>query len=224
MKTGGFKQQLFEQFAIVGKALSNANRLELLEFLAQGERSVEPLAKLANLSMANASQHLQVLRQAGLVTARKKGQHVFYSLAGDSVVSLLTMLRSIAEKNLAEVNRLINTYLGVKDDLEPVSAQELLKRAGDGLVTVLDVRPKEEYEAGHIPGAINVALRDLENYVKQINADNEVVAYCRGPYCVLAFEAVEKLREKGVKAKRLEYGMPEWKAAGLPVDAEGEEE
>lgn len=218
MKTGSFKDKLFGQFAVVGKALSNANRLELLELLAQGERSVEPLAKAAGLSMANASQHLQILRQAGLVTARKKGQHVFYNITGDNVVALFELLRKIAEENLAEVDRLIQSYLKVKDDLEPVSADELLKRAGDGLVTVLDVRPEEEYAAGRLPGAVNVPLKELEKYMDKLERDREIIAYCRGPYCVLAFEAVEKLRKKGFKARRLEYGMPEWKKEGRPVE------
>lgn len=213
-----FKQELFAQFARVGKALSNGNRLELLEFLAQGERSVESLATAARLSVANTSQHLQQLRQVGLVMARKEGQHVLYRLAGDDIVSLVSCLRRVAENHLAEVNRLVDSYLSVKDGLEPLPAEELLTRARDGLVTVLDVRPPEEYAAGHLPGAINIPLADLEKHLEQLSPDHEVVAYCRGPYCVLAYEAVARLRKKGYQARRLKDGYPEWKEAGFPVE------
>lgn len=219
MSTGThFKQDLFAQFARVGKALSSANRLELLEFLAQGERSVEALAKVAGLSVANTSQHLQQLRQTGLVLARKEGQHVLYRLSGDDIISLVECLRRVAENHLAEVNRLVDSYLSVKDSLEPIPAQELLTRARDGLVTVLDVRPPEEYAAGHLPGAINVPLSDLEKHLATLPKDNEVVAYCRGPYCVLAYEAVARLRARGYAARRLESGFPEWKKAGFEVE------
>lgn len=215
-----FKQDLFAQFARVGKALSNGNRLEMLEFLAQGERSVESLATVAGLTVANTSQHLQQLRQIGLVTARKEGQHVLYRLAGDDIVSLIGCLRRVAENHLAEVNRLVDSYLMVKDSLEPVPAEELLTRARDGLVTVLDVRPPEEYAAGHLPGALNIPLVDLEKHLAELSPDNEVVAYCRGPYCVLAYEAVARLRKKGYHARRLQDGFPEWKQAGLPIEGE----
>ena len=215
---GGFKQKLFDQFALVGKALGNGNRLELLEFLAQGERSVETLSRLANLSIANASQHLRTLRQAGLVSAVKRGQHVFYSLKDEAIVELLGLVRSISEKNLAEVDRLVQTYLKVKDDLEPVPADELLERVKQGLVIVLDVRPPEEFASGHVPGAVNVPLKKLEERLDLLKQKKEVIAYCRGPYCVLAFDAVAKLREKGFSARRLEDGFPEWKKAGLPVE------
>jgi len=214
-----FKHDLFTQFARVGKALSNANRLELLEFLAQGERPVEQLAKVAGLSVANTSQHLQQLRQAGLVDCRKLGQQVIYRLSGDDVVALLDALRQVAEQHLAEVDRLIETYLTVKDQLEPVPATELLERARQGLVTVLDVRPPEEYAAGHVPGAINVPLGELESHLQRLDPEQEIVAYCRGPHCVLAFDAVARLRAKGLTARRLEDGFPEWKAQGLPVEA-----
>ncbi len=220
MSTGNFKHDLFSQFARTGKALSNANRLELLEFLAQGERSVEALAKASRLTVANTSQHLQQLRQAGLVSTRKQGQSVYYRLAGDEVMRLLNALRSVAEQHLAEVDRLVKSYLTVKDDLEPVPAAELLARARKGLVTVLDVRPPEEYAAGHLPGAINIPLAELEKNLDQLQPGQEVVAYCRGPYCVLAYEAVAKLRAKGLKARRLQDGYPEWKLAGLPVEDE----
>ncbi len=218
MSTMNVKHRLFAQLAIVGKALSNGNRLELLEFLAQGERHVEALAGLSGLSVANTSQHLQRLVRAGLVTSRKQGQNVFYRLADDMVVEILAAMRRIAETNLAEVERLIARYLTSKDGLEAVPAGELLARIRSGAVTVLDVRPSEEYSAGHLPGAINIPLKEIEERIGQLPAGREVVAYCRGPYCVLAFEAVAKLREKGIAARRFEAGFPEWKQAGLPVE------
>ncbi|MBF0257146.1 MAG: metalloregulator ArsR/SmtB family transcription factor [Gammaproteobacteria bacterium] len=216
MSTDNFKRDLFDQFARLGKALSNGHRLEILEFLAQCDYNVDSLARLTGLSLANTSQHLQQLRQAGLVRGRKEGLHVFYQLADPEVIELMSVQRRVAERNLAEVDRLVNSYLRVKDDLEPIPAEELLQRARDGLVTVLDVRPPEEYAAGHLPGAINISLADLEQL--QLNPDAEIVAYCRGPYCVLAYSAVEKLRQRGLKARRLADGYPEWKDAGLPVE------
>jgi len=220
MSSQNFKHELFTQFARVAKAFSNANRLELLEFLAQGERSVEALANAANLTVGNTSQHLQQLRQAGLVTSRKDGQHVYYQLADDEVIALLGALRRVAERHIAEVDRLVDTYLTVKDSLEPVHAGDLLERAKKGLVTVLDVRPPEEYAAGHLPGAVNIPLGELQRQLDRLLKDQEIVAYCRGPYCVLAYEAVAQLRAKGFKARRLENGYPEWKAGGLPVEKE----
>ena len=214
----GFKQALFAQFARVGKALASANRLELLEFLAQGERSVDALARVSGLSVANTSQHLQQLRQAGLVTARKEGVTVYYSLSDKDVVALVDKLRDVAERHLAEVEQLVSRYLTVKDDLEPVPARELLKRARQGLVTVIDVRPEEEYAAGHLPGAVNIPLASLEKQLRDFDREKEVVAYCRGPHCVLAFEAVARLRAKGFEARRLQDGFPEWELAGLPVE------
>ena len=217
-----FKQQLFTQFARVGKALSNGHRLELLEFLAQGERSVEQLSKVAGLSVANTSQHLQQLRLAGLVSSRKQGLKVFYRISGNDVIHLLDALREVAERHVSDVRLLVDTYLTVKDKLEPLPREELLKRARDGLVTVLDVRPAEEFDAGHIPGAVNIPLQELEQRLKELtttSADNhEIIAYCRGPHCILAFDAVEKLREKGLNARRMEDGYPEWLIAGLPVE------
>ncbi|NOR52226.1 MAG: metalloregulator ArsR/SmtB family transcription factor [Gammaproteobacteria bacterium] len=220
MSSGNFKQDLFSQFARVGKALGNANRLELLEFLAQGERSVDALAKVAGLTIANTSQHLQLLRQAGLVTSHKEGLKVYYSLSGSDVVELFGSLRAVAERHIAEVEQLVNTYLTVKDDLEPIPAKELLERARNGLVTVLDVRPPEEYAAGHVPGAINIPLKDLEQHLDELNPAHEIIAYCRGPHCILAFDAVAKLRNRGMSAHRLEDGYPEWKLAGLPIEKE----
>ncbi len=217
-----FKQDLFAQFARVGKALSNGNRLELLEFLAQGERSVEQLSKVAGLTVANTSQHLQQLRHAGMVTCHKEGLKVYYSISGDDVIELLGALRVVAERHVTDVQHLVNTYLTVKDKLEPVPRTELLERARDGLITVLDVRPAEEYAAGHVPGAINIPLQELELRLQELGnqegKNREIVAYCRGPHCILAFDAVARLREKGLKARRLEDGYPEWKTAGLPVE------
>jgi len=218
MSSGNFKHDLFAQFARVGKALGNANRLEILEYLAQGDRSVEDLAGVAGLTVANTSQHLQHLRQAGLVSSRKEGLKVYYSLSGDDVIVLLDALRAVAERHIADVERLVNTYLTVKDSLEPVPRAELLARVREGLVTVLDVRPPEEYAAGHVPGAINIPLAELEQRLDELAREQEIVAYCRGPHCVLAFDAVARLREQGLKARRLEDGYPEWKSAGLPVE------
>jgi len=222
MSSSGFKHDLFAQFARVGKALGNGNRLEILEFLAQGERSVEALAKVAGLSVANTSQHLRHLREAGLVSTRKEGLKVYYRLSSDEVVTLIDALRRVAEHHVAEVERLVNSYLTVKDDLEPILRDELLARARDGQVTVIDVRPPEEYAAGHLPGAVNIPLAELEQRLAELgkNKDQEIVAYCRGPHCVLAFDAVARLREKGLKARRLQDGYPEWKTAGLPVEEE----
>ena len=218
MSGSHFKHDLFTQFARVGKALGNGNRLELLEYLAQGERSVDELSKVSGLTIANTSQHLQQLRQSGLVSSRKEGLKVFYMLSGDDVVSLLDALRGVAQRHVADVERLVNSYLTVRDDLEPLPRHELLERVREGLVTVLDVRPPEEYAAGHVPGAVNVPLTELEQYLKTLSPDQEIVAYCRGPHCVLAFDAVAQLREKGLRARRLEDGYPEWKTAGFPVE------
>jgi len=213
-----FKHDLFNQFARVGKALSNGNRLELLEFLAQGPRSVDSLAKVANLSVANTSQHLQQLRQAGLVHSRKQGLKVYYSLSGEDVIGLLDALRNVAERHLSDVEKLVNTYLTAKDSLDPVPATELLERVKQDLVTVLDVRPPEEFAAGHVPHAVNIPLNELEQHIQEFDQKHEIIAYCRGPHCILAFEAVAKLRKKGFQARRLEHGYPEWKLAGHPIE------
>lgn len=218
MSRKGVKSLLFEEFARVSKALGNGNRLELLEFLAQSERSVEALAKLSGLSVANTSRHLQVLRQAGLVTARKEGLFVFYSVSGGGVVKLLAALQEVAQHNVAEVTRLVSMYLSSRDSMEPVTIADLRDRMGHGLVTVVDVRPKEEYAAGHLPGAINVPIDDIDKHFADLPRDHEIVAYCRGPFCVLSFEAVARLRNEGYKARRLETGFPEWKMAGLPFE------
>ncbi len=213
-----FKAELFNQFARVAKALGNGRRLELLEFLAQGERSVDALARVSGLSIANTSQHLQQLRHAGLVTFRKDGVSVYYRISGDDVLELLDKVRNVAERHVAEVERMVSAYLTLKDSLEPIPAAELLERARAGLVTVLDVRPPEEFASGHLPGATNVPLGQLEESLKRLPPDQDIVAYCRGPYCVLAFDAVARLRERGFKAYRLEDGFPEWRLAGLPVE------
>jgi rhodanese-related sulfurtransferase/predicted transcriptional regulator len=212
------KSRLYAQIARVGTALASAGRLQLLEYIAQGERSVDALAAMSGLSVANCSKHLQALRQAGLVTARKQGLRVFYAIAGDDVVALYAALQRVAGNRAAEVERLVREWLAHRDRLEPVPARELLERAQKGLVTVLDVRPPEEYAAGHLPGAINVPLDQLEGRLGKLSKKREIVAYCRGPYCLLAFEAVEKLRKRGLRARRLENGFPEWRAAGLPVE------
>lgn len=214
-----FKKTLFEQFAHIAKAMASGNRLEMLEFLAQCEHSVEDLAKVMGLTVANTSHHLQQLRHAGLVTTRKEAQRVFYKLSGGDVVDLLSSLRNVAERHLAEVNQLVDTYLVSKDSMEPIPRAELLERVRQGLVTVLDVRPPEEYAAGHVPGAVNIPLARLELHLSELDPDSEVVAYCRGPHCVLAFDAVARLRKKGLKARRLQDGFPEWKQAGLPVES-----
>ncbi len=218
MAPRNFKHDLFNQFARIAKAMSNGYRLELLEFLAQGERSVESLAQASGLTLANTSQHLQQLRQAGLVVNRKEGHKVYYRLTGMDVAALLGSLREVAERHLADVDRLVDDYLKVKDSLEPVPAQELLERVRSGLVTVLDVRPQVEYAAGHLPGAINIPLDELEQHLDELNREHEIVAYCRGPHCVLAFDAVSRLREKGVNARRLDGGLPEWQLEGFPVE------
>lgn len=221
MSTELMKRELYQSIAKVAQALANGNRLQLLEFMAQGERSVDALAGMTGMTVANASQHLQALRRAGIVSARKDGQRVFYRVAGDDVVRLYDGLRVVAESRLAEVRELVNDFLGDRRALEPVLADELLTRAKKGLVTVLDVRPHEEYVAGHLPGAINVPLDRLEDYLATLPKKREIIAYCRGPYCLMSFEAVAALRKRGWKARRLQDGFPEWKAAGLPVESSG---
>ena len=214
------KFRLFEQFAGVAKALSHVHRLELLELLAQGERNVEALAKVAGLTTANTSRHLQHLRLAGLVASRKKGLFVFYRVAGDDVIDLLRSLQRTGQRHIGEVSRVVEGYFRERDSLEPISREELRQRSKNGLVTVLDIRPAEEYESGHIPGAINVPLKDIEKCMEDLPKGQDVIAYCRGSYCVLAYEAVAMLRERGFGAQRLEEGYPEWKAAGFPVESE----
>lgn len=218
MSSKNFKQELFQHFARIGKALSSGPRLELLELLAQGERSVDILANLTGHTIANTSQHLQALRQAGMVVGRKQGQYVYYRLASDEVVGLLRALQVVGQTHLAEVELLVRTCLTEIDSLEPVPADELLERARKGLVTVLDVRPPEEFAAGHLPGAVNIPVAELKKRLHEFSKSKEIVAYCRGPYCLMSFEAVQMLRKKGLKARRLDGGLPEWRLAGLPIE------
>jgi rhodanese-related sulfurtransferase/DNA-binding transcriptional ArsR family regulator len=219
MSTRSPKLALFAQFAAVAKSLGHAHRLELLEQLAQGERTVEVLADRTGLSVANASQHLQQMRRAGLVANRRDGKFVHYRLADDAVLELLAALRRIAERNVAEVERVVRSYFNARDDMEAVSRGELRERSRAGTVTILDVRPEDEFALGHLPGALNIPLRELEARLGELHPKQEIVAYCRGPYCVLSYEAVAKLRARGFKVRRLEDGLPEWRAAGMPVVA-----
>ncbi|RJT34958.1 ArsR family transcriptional regulator [Mesorhizobium waimense] len=212
------KQKLYEQFAIVAKALGHPQRLELIEHLAQGPRSVEALAMKLGLPIANVSQHLQTLRRAGLVSAERDGKFVNYRLVDDSGLVAFASVRTVAEHHLAEVDRIVRGYFEARDDMEPVTRQELADRMRDGLVTVIDVRPPDEFALGHVPGAINVPLGDLPARLSEFGKDREVVAYCRGPWCVMSFEAVAALRSHGYAARRLADGMPEWRAAGMPVE------
>ncbi|MGK2934605.1 MAG: ArsR/SmtB family transcription factor [Gemmatimonadaceae bacterium] len=217
------KERIYEQLARIGKAVASGRRMELLEILAQGERTVEKLAKETTLSVANTSHHLRALRDAGLVDARKEGLYVHYRLADPSVYELLRLMRGIGERHLSELNDLVASYLTARDELEPVTREGLLDRARSGTVLVVDVRPEEEYLAGHIPGAVSIPLAELERRVSGIPADKDVVAYCRGPYCVFAFRAVEIFRLRGHRARRLMEGFPEWRAAGLPVETSAPE-
>jgi len=210
------KDPLYEQFARVGKVLGSARRIELVDLLAQGERSVEELAGLTGMEVGNTSQHLQVLRGARLVQTRKAGTRVFYRLAGDEVAALLLALQNVARARLAEVGEMVRTHLA-GDDLEAVGREELLERAGRGEVVVLDVRPVEEYRAGHISGAVSIPVDELGARLDELPEGIEVVAYCRGPYCVFARDAVRLLRASGRRARRLVDGLPEWRLAGLPV-------
>jgi len=213
----GPKQALFEHLAVVARALGHGARLELLDFLAQGERSVEDLSRVAGLSVANTSKHLQQLKAAGLVQARRDGKHIRYTLGDERVLDAVAALRTIAQAHIGAVEDLVASYLKGRDALEPVPAEDLLERVRDGLVTVLDVRPPEEYAQGHVAGALNVPLDRLQERFKDLPPEREVVAYCRGPWCVLSFEAVARLREAGFAARRLQDGLPEWRRAGLPV-------
>jgi DNA-binding transcriptional ArsR family regulator/rhodanese-related sulfurtransferase len=213
-----FKDRLYGQFARVGKALGNPHRLELLELLAQGERTVEALASEAGLTIANASQHLQGLRDAGLVETRKQGLYVHYRLADPSVFELSRSIRAVAEKRLAELERLVREHFGDRSDPEPVSMRELLTRARKGDVVILDTRPANEFAAGHIAGAVSIPIDELRKRLRELPKRKEFVAYCRGPYCVYADRAVELLRASGRRARRMLDGFPEWKAAGHPIE------
>ena len=220
MSTTGPKQAIFASLAEVAQALGHPHRLELLEHVAQGERSVEELSARANLNFANTSRHLQILRRARLVDAERRGKHVLYRLAGDAeVVELMRALGRVGERNVAEVNRVMTDYFHARDALEAVSREDLISRLRNGLVTVLDVRPEDEFALGHLPGALNIPLGKLEHRLSELPTDRDIIAYCRGPYCVLSFEAVAALRARGYLVRRLVDGYPEWKAAGLPIEA-----
>jgi len=216
------KQAIYQHLASVAQALGHAHRLELLEHLAQGARSVEELSVRAHLTFANTSRHLQILRRARLVEAERRGKHVLYRLAGDAeVVGMIKVLGELGERNIAEIGRVVTDYFGARDALEPVSRADLLARLYEGLVTVLDVRPEDEFARGHLPSAVNIPLSELERRLSELPRDREVIAYCRGPYCILSFDAVAALRTRGFRVRRLEDGFPEWKAAGLPVESVG---
>lgn len=217
------KHVLFAHFAAVAKTIGNAHRIDLLQQLAQGEQSVETLARKTGLTVANTSQHLQHLRRAGLVAARRDGTFIYYRLADDSVLDVLAALRRVAERNLAEVEQVVRGYFDNRDAMEPVTRKELARRLKSGDVTILDVRPEDEFALAHVPGAINVPLKELEARTAEIDPAKDIIAYCRGAYCVYSYEAVAKLRAKGFRIRRLEDGLPEWKAAGLPVESAAKE-
>ena len=221
MRSAGrqYKNAIYEQFARIAKALSSPKRLELVDLLAQGERSVEALAQEANLTVANTSQHLQTLRHAQLVDTERNGHFVTYRLSNYHICDFLGELRALAEGQLSEIEHITRNFLAGKEGMEPVDADTLLQRVRAGAVTVLDVRPPEEFRAGHIPGAISIPLKELERHLADLPRDQEIVAYCRGPYCVLAIRAVEILRAQGFHAARLQEGVPDWRAKGLPVAA-----
>ena len=213
-----FKDRLYGQYARIGKAVGNPHRLEILELLAQSERTVESLAGELGLSMANTSQHLQVLHAAGLVETRRAGLFIHYRLADDTVVPLSMAIRTVAERRLAELERLVRDEFKARDAVEPISLPDLLKRARRDDVIVLDTRPAHEYRAGHIPGAVSVPVDELQQRLRRLPKGKEYVAYCRGPYCVYADRAVEILHASGRRARRLKEGFPEWKASGFPVE------
>lgn len=220
MSSAGPKQAIYGSLSEVAQALGHPHRLELLEHLAQGMRSVEELSARTRLTFANTSRHLQILRRARLVDTERRGKHIFYRLAGEAeVVDVMGALGRLGERNMAEIDRVMADYFRARDALEPVSRKDLVARLHEGSVTVLDVRPEDEFVAGHLPGALNIPVSDLQRRLGELPSDREVIAYCRGPYCVLSFEAVAALRAKGYLVRRLEDGYPEWKAAGLPVEA-----
>lgn len=211
------KRLLFRQFAAVAKAVAHEHRLELLEILAQGERSVETLASRAGLSIANTSQHLQLMRRAGLIEARRDGKYVYYRLSDGAVLDLTASLTRIGERHIADVGKIVQDYFQSRDEMEPLSRTELLARMKKGDVQVLDVRPEDEFALGHVQGAINIPLDKLKKRLATLDPKKVIVAYCRGPYCVLSFEAVAALRRRGFNVRRLEDGLPEWQQAGLPM-------
>jgi rhodanese-related sulfurtransferase len=220
MSTHNPKREVFAQLARVGSALASGVRLEFLELLAQGERNVDRLSALMGTTVANTSQHLQKLKQAGLILGRKQGQFVYYRIASDDVARMVAAMSRVGGTQIAEIDRIVRLYFATKDAFEPIAATELLDRARKGLVTVLDVRPSEEFESGHVPGALNIPVDQLARRLRELPKGKEVIAYCRGPFCLMSFDAVQLLRKKGMKARRLSDGMPEWRMAGLPVESE----
>ena len=219
-----FKDAIYEQLARIGKAVSSPKRLELLDLLSQAPRTVEALAKEANLTVANASRHLHILRGASLVESHKDGLFVTYRIVDDSVCEFFRRMRLLAERRLADIEQITRRFLEGREALEAVDREELLERVRRGSVTVIDVRPAEEYRAGHIPGAISIPLKELEARLAELPTNREIVAYCRGPYCVLAIQAVETLRAKGYRAVRMEEGVPDWRARGYEVAVETRDE
>jgi rhodanese-related sulfurtransferase/DNA-binding transcriptional ArsR family regulator len=213
-----FKNEINEQFSRIAKALANPHRFEMIDLLAQGERGVDELAKETALSVANSSQHLQALREAHLVTARKDGLRVYYRLSDATVYQLVQSIREIAERQLAEVERIVNTYLTERKSMEPVTLNELLVRLREPGLVILDVRPTVEYTQGHIAGARSIPVNELESRLNELPTEQEIVAYCRGTYCVFSDEAVELLTARGYKARRIEEGYPDWELARLPTE------
>ena len=219
-----FKNRLYQEFARIGKAIASAQRLEFLDLLAQREWSVEALAAETEQSIANTSAHLKVLRSAHLVETRREGSYVYYRLADENVVQLWQTIRAIGESQLAEIDRIVDEFVSGRDELQPVDSRDLLDRLKREEITVIDVRPEDEYAAAHLPGARSIPINQLEAHLDDLDPDREIVAYCRGPYCLFADEAVELLRQRGFKAWRLADGLPDWRMAGLPVDHGVDEE
>lgn len=217
-----FKNRLYNEFARIGKAVASPQRLEFLDLLAQREWSVEQLANETNQSIANASAHLKVLRGAQLVETRREGSHVYYRLADENVARLWHSIRDIGEARLAEIDRIVDQFIAERDEFQPIDAETLLDRLHDGDVVLLDVRPHEEYEAGHLPGARSIPIDELEFHLEELDPDQEVIAYCRGPYCLFADEAVSLLQRHGFHARRMADGLPDWRIAGYPVERESE--
>jgi rhodanese-related sulfurtransferase len=212
-----FKDSIFEQFARVAAAFGSPKRVEIVDLLSQGERTVESIASATGMTLANTSRHLQVLRNAGMVASRREGLYVTYRVADDSVVAGYRGLRTLAESRVGEIGRLAEAFFGQVDGAEPVRVDELLARSAAGEVVVVDVRPRVEFDAGHLPGALSIPLDELSHRLSELDPDTSVVAYCRGPYCVLAAQAVAQLRAAGLRAERLAAGPPDWRAAGLPL-------